>query len=90
MLSYGNNPTCQLCGGKDAPIIDNQHLNIKYCAEYLARDLLSRFVKAHEKMLLKPDYFSKSNPTKQSYYGMLNDIVDRLEKSYLTELQLKG
>jgi len=70
---------CKICGGEDAPIISGKHLDINDCNNHNAKVLLFALLKAHEQMITKPDYFSKDNPTKQNYYGLLNRTINILQ-----------
>lgn len=85
MLATMYKVTCEVCGGEDAPIISGKHADIKFCHAHLARTLLFSLLKAHEDMIKHPDYFSKDNPTKQSYYCKLNHTLELLEKGLANE-----
>ena len=36
-------PKCNVCGGKQAPIGNGQHLDTKYCAETKAKKLITQY-----------------------------------------------
>jgi hypothetical protein len=56
-------------------------------AEQKAINLLFALLKEHEQMITNGEYFSKSNPTKQTYYGMLNKTIELLTNEYARQMQ---
>jgi len=86
MITYGNQPICEVCGGSSAPIVDGKHTDPRFCAERKAAGLLFPLLEAHAEMEKDPVFFSKDNPTRQSYYQLFNKTLDLLVAAYLAEM----
>ena len=82
MLAYGHFPKCKHCGGDNAVILNDEHIDKEECYRHKAEKLINDFCKAHDKMVSDPAYFSKSNPTKQAYYGLLYELTDKCKAGY--------